>query len=28
VVTHVPNRAQVEERFRALLDAFDRAAEV
>jgi NAD(P)-dependent dehydrogenase (short-subunit alcohol dehydrogenase family) len=28
VVTHVPNRPHVEQRFRALLDAFDRAAEV
>ena len=27
VVTHVPNRPHVEARFRALLDAFDRAAE-
>lgn len=28
LVTHTPNRAHVEERFRALLAAFDRAAEV
>lgn len=28
VVTHVPNRPHVEERFRALLAAFDRATEV
>lgn len=28
LVTHPPNRAHVEDRFRALLDAFDRAGEV